>query len=68
MALNLIKVLTVKGQVFVGVSQIVCITKEDPAALESLTKIILTGGNIIICSDSPQSVAELANRRPPDGS
>lgn len=61
MALNLIRVGTLQGPVFIGVSQIVSvIPKPDGCTVKT------TGGAVEVLEQA-SVVSELCNRRPPDG-
>jgi len=64
MALNLIKVSRADGEgvVFVGVAQITLVNRTAKGS-----RIYLAHGTDIEVFEPPQTVAELCNRRPPDG-
>lgn len=64
MALNLIKVRPAEsaGLVWIGVTQIAMVEQTQTGAT-----ITLTNGQKLNVIDQAQSIAEWANRRPPDG-
>ncbi len=62
MALNLIKVQTAKGPIFIGVGQIAQVLQTELGS-----RIILADGTSVETAATAQSIFDLANRRPPDG-
>jgi DNA-binding LytR/AlgR family response regulator len=62
MALNLIKVNTAKGYLYLGVSQIISVR-----TLPDGCEVATTDGTKYLVLEQASVVAELCNRRPPDG-
>jgi hypothetical protein len=62
MALNLIKVNTKTGPAYVGVTQIQAVLPKPDGC-----EIVVANLEGIQCVDQASVVAELCNRRPPDG-